>query len=82
MCVRKPADVHLRECVYLHVHACIHVCLRVSTADDSVPAGQLLHVLILICAWAAAHHIPAPWCRVSKGGHYHPALTVSEPGEK
>lgn len=39
-----------RLCAFAYAHLCIPVCVRLSTADDSVPVGQLLYVLILICA--------------------------------
>lgn len=83
MCVSTRMRACLGECA--HTHTCSErscVCLHVSAADDSVPGRQLLYVLILIRAWAAAHHIPAPWCKVSEGGHYHPDRAVSEHGEQ
>lgn len=77
-------------CIYMCVPGTMRMCVwsswslynfaSVCVFDDSEPVGWLLYVLILICAWAVAHCIPAPWSTVSKGHHYHPVLTVSEPG--
>lgn len=81
VCFHTHAGLPWRE----RAHTCSERCcvgLHVSAADDSVPGRQLLYVLILIRAWAAAHHIPAPWCKVSEGGHYHPVRAVSKRGER